>query len=443
MKLDGFAISTWLPRPLDQLVSTVTGTTKLDVEPGRAAEAAAALHLRGPAGELDLDGTLTAASLEGAARGRFQLAGLRPVWSRVLSRADGAIDVDLRGGLDYAHLTLDRVTGTVEIALPLRAQPVRSELVLEAAPGGRITVDGARLATEGLAVTTPGARAQLRGEVRLDIEAPERSKVALAAEGQLDAGAIARRISIPLLASAAGSATFEARAEGEAASPSIVGQARFEGVELRPARAGWPAVRIDGSIEASGHTVRTHGLRLLTTPAGALTIGAPAAPASVELVSLEPLQLGRVDVPVAARGLRIGGPASSLQIGALDLALRLEGDARALALRGDVGISQASFDPQRGKKASAPGPSGPWFQSLPPQLTLDLTLHGPDDAVTIAVPVLPDVNLSFACRVVASRQGAQLSGQLRGSGLYSRMALTLYDWFKREDVRACRVLKER
>jgi hypothetical protein len=441
LKLDQFAVAPWLPRPLDQLISTVSGTTRLAIEPGREPLAAAALRLQGPAGDLQLDGTLTASSIRGEARGRVEVAGLRPVWSRALSQADGAIDIDLRGGLDYSHPTLDELRGTVAIARPLRAQPVHSQLVLEAGTGGHITVDGPRFATEGLAVTTPGARAQVDGEVRVDVEAPARSMVALAAAGQLDVGAIARRVSIRMLRSASGSATFDVRAKGEAAAPAITGQARFDGVEVQPTAAAWPAVRLDGSIEASGHTVSTHGLRVQTTPFGSLMVGGAQAPASVELLSLAPPQLGRVDVPVTARGLHVGGPGASLQIRSLDLTLRVAGDQEALAVRGDVGIAGATFDPKRVKKSGTPGPSKPWFESLPPQLSLDLTLHGPGDAVTVAVPMLPDVSVNFACHVVASHQGAQLSGQLRGSGLYSRMAVTVYDWFKSQDVRACRVMK--
>jgi hypothetical protein len=437
---DGFAVAAWLPKPLDQLISKVTGRTTISVEPGLPPRAASTLHLSGPAGEVDFDGTRRGTSIRAAVRGHVELAGLRPVWSPALTNADGTIDVDLRGGIDYTNPRLDDLAGTVQISRALRVQPRNARLILQAEPGGRILVDGPRFSTEGLAVTTPGARAELRGEVRIDVDDPARSPVALQASGQLDAGALARRISIPLLASAAGDATFAVRARGEASAPSIDGQARFDGVELRPARAGWPTVRLDGSIEARGHTVSTRGLRVVTNPGGTLTIGGANGPASVEILSLQPPQLGRVEVPVTARGLRIGGPSSSLEIGALDLSVRLEGDDHALTLRGDVGIARARFDP-RGRKPAKAGPSRPWFESLPPHLTLDLTLHGVGDAVSIKIPMLPDVSLAFACHVDATHQGARLSGRLHGDGLYSRMAVTVYDWFKSEDVRACRVIK--
>jgi hypothetical protein len=246
---------------------------------------------------------------------------------------------------------------------------------------------------------------------------------------------------IRLLTSASGTATFDARAEGEAGAPALSGQVRFAAVAVRPALPGWPPLRLDGTVEASGHTLRTRGLRVETNPVGVLTIGAPQAPAAVELLSIDPPRLGRVDVPVAGRGLHFGDASTVMEVRSLDVALHLTGDTRALALSGDVGIGQARVDPGRGKKG-APGPSKPWYESLPPRLTLDLTLHGGDGAISIAVPG-PDVSLGFSCRVNASTRGATLSGRLHGSTVYSRMALALYDWVKPQDVRACRVLKER
>ena len=52
-----------------------------------------------------------------------------------------------------------------------------------------------------------------------------------------------------------------------------------------------------------------------------------------------------------------------------------------------------------------------------------------------------NVSVGFACHVSASRKGATLSGRLRGSGVYSRMALALYDWFKPQDVRECQAFR--
>jgi hypothetical protein len=70
---------------------------------------------------------------------------------------------------------------------------------------------------------------------------------------------------------------------------------------------------------------------------------------------------------------------------------------------------------------------------------VDLTLHGPGDAITVAVPFLPDVTLGFRCHLLATSRGATLSGRLAGSGVYSRVALALYDWTRPQDIRACQL----
>src|SRR5262249_22699313 len=155
-------------------------------------------------------------------------------------------------------------------------------------------------------------------------------------------------------------------------------------------------------------------------------IGAPTTPASVEILSFEPPRLGRVDVPVAARGLHFGDASSLMSVGALDLSLRLFGDASLLTLRGDVGIANARVDSSKSKPGPRTGPSKPWFEGLPPRLLLDLNVHGPAHAISVAVPVVPDVSVGFTCHVSASRGGATMSGHIRGSTVWSRMAITLY-----------------
>jgi hypothetical protein len=291
-------------------------------------------------------------------------------------------------------------------------------------------------------LTAAGAAVALAGDVRVEPAAPERSTLALTAKARLDAAALARQVRLPALASASGTIAVEARATGEARAPDAAGTARLEAVELRPRAAGWPPVRLDGVLEASGHAVTTRALRVeaLGGPArGVLTLGSADAPASAELASLSPPLVTHVDVPVVARGLRVGEGKSSLEIGALDLRLRLRGDPeRELVLSGDVGVSGARLDPFAPKRKST-GPPRPWFESLPPRLTLDLTVHGPADALVVNVPVLPDLDLGFRCRVSGSARGGTISGELRGRGGYSRLMLAL---FGPKGARECRVLKE-
>src|SRR6185503_20122999 len=105
-----------------------------------------------------------------------------------------------------------------------------------------------------------------------------------------------------------------------------------------------------------------------TGGAGTVTVGASDRPAIVEIVSWSPLALGQVDVPVAGRGLHVGDARTSLEIGRLDLALRVSGaPAQALVVAGDVGVANARLESGRGAP-SKPGPPRPWYESLPPHL---------------------------------------------------------------------------
>jgi hypothetical protein len=170
-------------------------------------------------------------------------------------------------------------------------------------------------------------------------------------------------------------------------------------------------------------------------------VGSPATPASAQVTTAFPLRLDRVDVPVVARGLRVGDSKSSFAIGALDLDLRLAGALeRTLTLSGDVVVSDAHFDPFADKKTKkSTGPARPWFESLPPWLTLDLTVRGPPHALTVDVPVLWDVGVGMRCHVKGNRRGGTISGQVRGSGPYSGLMLAL---FGPKGARECRLLKE-
>jgi hypothetical protein len=440
IEMRALALGPWLPPPLTGMELAASGEAHVSVTPHQPVRSRAQVRLEGSGNQLDVRAAGADTTLSGGLRGIVEVAGWRALWSPWLDDARGTVDVDL-------NLAAPRtITGTARTARPLVLRPRGWPVALEIAEGGRVDVDGLHLHTPGLSVAADGNTMHIEGDATVDPRAPASSTVALVATARLDAAAVARHL--PQLGSASGTVTLDTRVSGAAAAPSVTGSARLERVQLRPKGAGWPALSVDGEIQARGHTLSTRGLRVQTrtTPAGTpgvLTLGRADQPATVDIVSLQPLRLGEIDVPLAGNGLRIGDGSTALAIADLDLALRLRGHVDGeLVLAGDVGIAGATFDPGRGP-AAKPGPSRPWYQSLPPHLTLDLTLHGPDKAVAVAVPVLPDVSLSFECRVHASTAGGALSGRLRGSGVYSRMALAVYDWFTPRNIRACQLFKER
>jgi len=91
--------------------------------------------------------------------------------------------------------------------------------------------------------------------------------------------------------------------------------------------------------------------------------------------------------------------------------------------------------------ARKPKVKGAWWRSLPPRLTLDLDLRGSRKGMRVAVPVLPDVTVDFRCHLLATNHGATWSGRLGGASTWARAAVTVYDWFKSEDLRGCQFTK--
>ncbi|HEY2731043.1 MAG TPA: hypothetical protein VGK52_13960 [Polyangia bacterium] len=437
LALAGFALGPWLPPALADLDVAISGHARVAVTPHRPLRTHLDVRAVGAGGDLALRGSTSGDEAEAAARGRVELGGLHALWGNVLAAADGAVDVDL------ATAPRAPLAGTIVVARALALRPKGWPLALGVAEGSRLAVDGTHVHVPGLALTAPGARVALAGDVNVDLAAPERSDLALTATARLDAGAIARQARLPWLSSAAGTIAVDARATGPARAPVATGAARLDALELRPRSATWPALKLDGLVEASGHDLLTRALRVEAmgdaVAQGAVVLGAADAPAVLDIASAWPLRVGAVDVPLSAHGLRVGNARSAFTIGALDLRLRLTGDpARELVLAGDVGVSRARVDPFVHKK-TASGPARPWFEALPPRLTLDLTVHGPADALVVAVPVLPDVDLGFHCRVSGNARAGSISGQLRGRGLYSRLLLAL---FGPAGARQCRVLKE-
>jgi hypothetical protein len=436
IKLDGFALGPWLPSALAGIDVAASGAARIAVAPGRPLATHSDLRLAGAVGALAVTGSTAGSAVDGVARGTLELAGLRPLWKRALDDADGAIAVDVASSPGAPF------KGTVVVARALRVHPTAWPINVHVPEGGRIDVDGTHVHVPGVTVTAAGTDVAIAGDVTVNPDAPGRSLLALTAHARLDAAALVRTAQYPQLTSSSGTIVVDARATGEARSPDASGTARFDGLEVHPRTHALPPLRVTGVVEGRDHVLTTRGLRVETLDGlvqGAVMIGAPSVPASIRLNHSWPPTVANLDLPIEGRGIRVGAAKAEFDVGALDLDLRLVGDPEnEMFLTGDVGVARAHLDPFAGKKKSS-GPARPWFQGLPPHLTLDLTVHGPEDALVVKVPVMPDVGLGFRCRVVGNARGGTITGRLRGSSAYSRLAI---DIFAPKGTRECHVLKE-
>ncbi|HSY39251.1 MAG TPA: hypothetical protein VLA79_06970, partial [Polyangia bacterium] len=451
------ALGPWLPPPVSGAPLFASGDARIGYHagaPSGALSGEGTVQLTGPGlTGVAIDGQVQGLDARARLKGEIDVARWPQLWSRVFKSATGALDFDLAvvpavtpKSLTAAH---PRLSGHVRIGQPLVLRTTRWPAPITVDRGGRLVLDGEALALDGFTVTTPGLRGSVAGHATLDRDDLERTRLALALQAELDAAHFP--VHLPAGVSAGGRATIDAQIGGTlgaAPGPRIDGNARLDGltVQLSPTT---PAARASGLVEAHGETLRTEGLRVEIVGVGAVAIGAPGSPASAELASLSPFRLGTVDVPFTGRDLRIGQPSSALYIPDLDTDLRLTGDGRGdLRVSGVVAVAGGSYDSSRGKKKASPSASpakprasGPWYQALPPHLTLDLELRGANKGLSVAVPVLPDVTVDFRCRLLATSRGAKWTGRLRGDGAYARTALALADWFTDSDLRSCQLTK--
>lgn len=441
LSLEDRALGPWLPPPLTGAPVVASGQAKVAYKKGAPLAAEGVFRLDGPGlHELQLSGRAGGSGARAHLTGAIDLQPWPRLWSAYLISAAGTAAADLTV---VTAPTRPRVAGSVRIARDLVLTTPRWPAPITLGAGGQLELDGDALSTAGLTIDTPGLHGRLAGRATVDAADARRSRLALSLAAELDAARLPVRL--PAGASARGRVVVDAKVSGTLGAspgPRVDGQARFEELEVQaPSSLALPSVRARGVIEAQGDTLRTQGLALDVAGVGTLTVGRAPSSARAELISLSPLRFGRLDLPVSGTHLDIGGPASSLAIADLDADVRLSGDARGdLELAGDVAVAGGSFDRSRGRSAGPrPRVSGAWYHALPPHFKLDLTLHGRRDSLRVAVPVLPDVNIDFQCRVVATNRGATFEGRVHGDGAYARAAVAVYDWLTPGDLRRCQI----
>jgi hypothetical protein len=222
----------------------------------------------------------------------------------------------------------------------------------------------------------------------------------------------------------------------------LSGRLDLDGVMVK---SSLPLVTLRGTVTAHADQIATTALTADIARVGKVTIGSPAAPAAATMLSFLPFRLGALDVPFSGSGLMIADSPSGahppVEIRDFHVDARLVGPPDARRLVGEVALAGGVLArrPKGERRAGAANHQHPWYQALPPGLAIDLRLRGTRKALRVPLPVLPDVTVDFDCRLRATRQGATLTGSLRGDGPYDRAMVDLYAWLNSKDLRRCQL----
>jgi len=436
------SLGPWLPPPLAGAPLRTSGHATLAYRAGAPIEADADASIAGPG----LTGVRLKARVRGSdgsghVVGAVDVAQWPQLWPRRVKSASGVLDLDV--SIQDAFVR-PRGVGSLRVSRDLVVRTGSWPAPLTLGAGGRFDLDGRSVKAVEVALSTPGLTARLGGGATLDFDDFDRTSLALQLQAELDATRFPLRL--PGSATVAGRLNVAAQVSGTLAGlpgPRVDGRLQMNDLSVRLSPAT-PAAHGHGVIEAHGDLVRTSGVDVRLDGVGLVRIGTPAHPASAAIASLSPFRIGAVDVPFTGTDLTLGTPASELYVPDLDADLRLGGDARGeLTVSGSVSVAGGVLDQSKRapavlqRKPRAGG--GAWWRSLPPHLTLDLELRGTNKGMRVAVPVLPDVTVDFRCRLQATNRGARWSGRLRGDGAWARAAVTVFDWFRPEDLRRCQL----
>jgi hypothetical protein len=243
-----------------------------------------------------------------------------------------------------------------------------------------------------------------------------------------------------LKARATGRLVLAGKIQGTVGAPSFEGRAALHSVAFKGPSLPMSLRQIDGVIEAHGKELSTTGLTLELSPHGRVVIGTPREPARVALLSLDPLDIGQVMLGVRGTDLTTTRPIRGVSAQDLDFQMRLQRTGpNDFAVGGDVWIKDARYAPKevRARVEGGLASMNRLAKRVMPRLTLDIGIHTRNGAIEVAVPHLPDVDVTIDCRIQGDSRAPRWTGRARGKGVYSRVAFSIYDLFNPIDLGRC------
>jgi autotransporter translocation and assembly factor TamB len=311
-------------------------------------------------------------------------------------------------------------------------------------PPARIPIENNVLRVADLTALTSGARADVTGTVRLDWAAPARSALSGTVRARVDGRGLGPWL--PGNTDGAGAASVDGKVGGALGAPHVQAQVAFQSLTV-----GWPdapfeVVRLDGPVTVDGRAVTVGPLLAQLQTGGWLRVSGPGGRGSGRATLAgnrsAPLPVSDVDLNLQAAGLKTSRPVYGLTLGGLSFNVRVtELNQSTLRVVGDVQlghnflqVSQLEQGAHEKKPSGAPAKHGP---TLADRVWVHLRVSGPNDTVTIGVPDIPEVTLGASCLVEGPLRAPRINGVVKGTGLYSRAALTVADWFTPRHLREC------
>lgn len=399
---------------------------------------------------VDLNGRVT--QRRGASlHARLALAQLqRALPALRVKRATGtiAVDADVPAGGGGA---MSRAAASVSWTQPLSIWPTRLPVAVDIQPS-RIALQDDQLTLTRLVARAAGVQATIAGKVRIN----RADAGASAIEARLGVAADGRQLGAALGGASHvtgnGTADLGATLSGSLRALRLHGQARFQALTV-----DWPgspvgAVRLDGPLAIDGPLGGTGaGPQLVIGPllarlasGGWIMVAGAHGPGRVDLApDRSPLPVSNVDLLVRGSGLTTRHAISGVSLRGLALALALtqrDPQAQTLRLRGSVHVGHTVYHlgGDHGGKKSKPASKSPHHPNALDRIWAeDVQIIGPHDAVKASVSYAPTVTVGLRCTVTGPLAAPRVAGQVKGSGVYSKFALMVADWFSSRNLRQC------
>jgi hypothetical protein len=367
-------------------------------------------------------------------------------------RATGVVAADL----DWAGETAKSSSGIdarVSWAQPLSIWPAQLPAAIEVRPA-RIALHDDELSMTNLVARSAGVQATLAGHMKIDPNDSGASRLSATVDVTADGRQLAAALGSGRRLAGGGSAALGATVSGSLRALQLHGQARFQALAI-----DWPgspvgAIRVDGPLAIDGPlTAAGSGPELVVGPlvarlasGGWIMVAGSHGPGRIQLAPhRSPLPIAGIDLLVRGTGLTTRHPISGVSMKNLAFALALtprDSRVQTLWLTGSVHLEQTVYrlGASEGKKPSKPAAkpaTTPRPTALDRIVAHNVQIIGPRGAVKAKVSYAPTVSVGLHCTLNGPIAKPEIGGQVKGSGLYSRIALTVADWFTSRNLRQC------